>query len=371
MESIGNLAGGIAHDFNNILASILGFCELALDDAEKGSPMEDNLQEIYVGGMRAKEIIKQILAFARQSDEEVKPTRVDTIVIEALKLIRPSTPTTIEIRQEIASSSLVMGNATQLHQIILNLCTNAAQAMRESGGIMEVSLKDVVIREDEKNIPAGLKKGKYIELVISDTGCGIAPEHLGLIFDPYFTTKATGEGTGMGLAMVRGLVDSYGGTILVTSTPSIKTVFTIYLPVTSDLDNTSIPEPAEVIRGSESILFVDDEPSLAQMGKRILESLGYSVTSSTSSLEALDLFKAEPNRFALVITDMTMPHMTGDTLAMELKRIKEDIRIILCTGYSNTISPEIAKDIGFNAFSYKPFTKVDLARTVREVLDKA
>ena len=372
MESIGNLAGGIAHDFNNILASILGFSELALDEVEKGSAIEDDLLEIYAGGQRAKEIVKQILAFARQSDAELKPIRVDTIIIEALKLIRPSTPTTIEIRKEIDSFSLVMGNATQIHQIIINLCTNAAHAMQDNGGIMEVSLKDTFITERTENIPADLRKGKYIELVISDTGGGIPPEHIDSIFDPYFTTKKTGEGTGMGLAMVRGILDSYGGTIMVESDPSIKTVFTIYFPVTSNLEQTNGSGTDEALAGgSESILLVDDEPALTRMGSRILEKIGYTVISRTNSLEALELFRAEPDRFALVITDMTMPHITGDKFAIELKRIREDIPVILCTGYSNKISAEIALEIGIDAFTYKPFSKADLASTVREVLDNA
>jgi two-component system cell cycle sensor histidine kinase/response regulator CckA len=370
MEAIGTLAGGIAHDFNNILASILGFSELALDEVEKGSTMEDNLQEIYAGGLRAKEIVKQILAFARHSDDEVKATRVDTIIIEALKLIRPSTPTTIEIRKEIDSSSLVMGNATQIHQIMMNLSTNAAHAMQDKGGIMEVSLKDTFINENNENVTGALQKGKYIKLAISDTGCGIAPEHIDSIFDPYFTTKETGEGTGMGLAMVQGIIDSYGGTITVESRPSQKTVFSIYLPVTSNLDNTINSGNDELLGGDDSILFVDDEPSIARMGSRILENLGYTVTIRTSSLEALELFRAKPDRFALVITDMTMPHMTGDKFALELKQIRDDIPIILCTGYSNKINAESALEIGINAFAYKPFSKADLASTVREVLDK-
>ena len=371
MESIGKLAGGIAHNFNNILASILGFSDLALDEVEKGSSIEDDLHEIYAGGLRAKEIVKQILAFARQSDENVKPTRVDTIIIEALKLICPVTPTTIEIRQDIVSSSRVMCNSTQIHQIMMNLCTNAAHAMQDAGGIMEISLKDIFLREDNGNIPGGLKKGKYIELIISDTGYGIALEHIDSIFDPYFTTKDTGEGTGMGLATVRGSIDSYEGTITVESTPYIKTIFTIYLPVTSSMDNNIASAADEPLRGDESILFVDDEPTIARMGKRILENLGYTVTSRTSSLEALELFRANPDRFTLVITDMTMPHMTGDKFAMALKKIREDVRIILCTGYSNKISAENAKEIGIDAFTYKPFSKSELAHTVRDVLTKA
>jgi PAS domain S-box-containing protein len=370
MESIGKLAGGIAHDFNNILSSILGFSELALDEVEKGSTMEDNLQEIYAGGLRAKEIVTQILTFARQSDKDKKPTRVDSIIIEALKLIRPSTPTTIEIRKELESSSLVMGNATQIHQIIMNLCANAAQAMQDDGGIMEVTLKDVLVAGDTR-IPAALEKGKYIKLTISDTGCGIEPEHIDSIFDPYFTTKDTGEGTGMGLAMVRGIVDSYGGSITVESAPSRKTVFTVYLPIAGNQENEIIYETGPLPKGSEHILFVDDEPQIARMGSRILENLGYQVTTRTSSIEALEVFKAKPGEFQLVITDMTMPHMTGDKFAIELKKIRANIPIILCTGYSNKINAEIAHEIGINAFTYKPFSKAELAATVKEVLDKA
>ncbi len=370
MESIGSLAGGIAHDFNNILAAILGFSELALDEVEKGSSVENNLQEIYAGGLRAKEIVKQILAFARRSDEELQPTRIDTIILEALKLIRPSTPASIEIRKDIDSSSLIMANTTQIHQIMMNLCTNAAQAMQDNGGVLEVSLKDIYINEESTHTPRGLKEGKYIKLVISDTGCGIAPEYIDLIFDPYFTTKDTGEGTGMGLAMVRGIIDSYGGTITVESTHHIKTVFSIYLPVTGDLEKQTNSGIEELPEGKQSILFVDDEPSIARMGSRILESLGYSVTFRTSSLDALELFKTEPERFALVITDMTMPQMTGDKLAIAMKQIRKDIQIILCTGYSNKITAEIAHNIGIDAFIDKPFSKTDLAKTVKKALDK-
>lgn len=349
----------------------LGYTELALNEVEKCSPMAEKLQGIYAGGLRAKEIVKQILTFARQSDEKVKPIRVDIILLEALKLIRPSTPTTIEIQQKIESSSLIMGNATQIHQIMINLCTNAAHAMQENGGIMEVSLKDVFLKEDNENIPKGFKKGKNIELIISDTGCGIKPEYINSIFDPYFTTKETGKGTGMGLAMVRGIIDSYNGTITVESSPAIKTTaFTIYLPVTSNQGSSIASGTDAPFRGKETILLVDDEPSIVHVGSRILENLGYKVTSRTSSLEALELFRAKPDKFSLVITDMTMPHMTGDKFSIELKKIREDIPIILCTGYSNKMSADIAQDIGINAFTYKPLCQKDLARTVREVLDK-
>ncbi|MBM9518509.1 ABC transporter substrate-binding protein [Desulforhopalus vacuolatus] len=371
MESIGKLAGGIAHDFNNILASILGFSEIALGEVEKGSVMEDNLQEIYAGGLRARDIVKQILAFARQSDEKVKPIRIDKIIYEALKLIRPSTPTTIEIRKQIESSSFILANSTQIHQIMMNLCTNASHAMQDSGGIMTVSLKDVLISDDSETFQGRLEKGKYVKMVVTDNGCGIDSDHINLIFDPYFTTKGVGEGTGMGLAMVQGIVDSYGGIITVESIPFQKTTFSIYLPVTNAIEDPDSYQSPKLPSGTESILAVDDEPPIARMVCRILEGLGYAVTFRTSSLEALELFKAEPARFDLVITDMTMPYMTGDKLAMEIKKIRDDIQIILCTGYSNKISADIAQEIGIDALAYKPLSMTDLANTVRNIFDNA
>ncbi|MGL1933297.1 MAG: ATP-binding protein [Desulfotalea sp.] len=368
MESIGNLAGGIAHDFNNILASILGFSEIALCDVTKGSAMEGHLQEIFAGGLRAKDIVKQILAFARKSDEKTKPTQVDVIVCEVLKLIRASTPATIKILKEIESSSLVMGNATQIHQILMNLCSNAVHAMEDEGGALKITLKDKIIEStiDQEKI----KPGNYLELKISDTGIGIESHILENIFDPYFTTKKPGKGVGMGLALVHGIVEKYGGKIFVESTSDGKTVFTTYLPITSNLNNEIIHQPETLPKGNEHILFVDDEPAIANMGSKILELLGYRVTAKTSSIEAFELFKAKPNDFQLVITDMTIPHMTGDKLAIKLKQIRANIPIILCTGYSSKINAEIAQEIGINAFMYKPFSKADLAGTVNAVLGK-
>ena len=366
MESIGNLAGGIAHDFNNILSSIIGFTELSLDDVAKGSIIEDNLQEIYSAGKRAKDLVKQILAFARQSDEEIKPIQVDTIIQEALKLIRSSIPTTITVKQDLQSDSLIMGNPTQVHQIIMNLCTNAAQAMENKGGILGVTLKDILLAKE--NI-CGLPDGHYMEIQLSDTGEGIDPEIMASIFEPYFTTKNPGEGTGMGLAMVKGIVESYGGKITAESKKGAGTVFTIYLPITRKrrLQNPYLPETLP--RGREHILFVDDEPPLARMGRKILERLGYTVTARTSSVEALELFRSRPDDFHLIITDMTMPNMTGDQLAIEMMKIRKDIPVIICSGYSKKVSDETAFLIGIKAFIYKPVVKADLAKTVRKVID--
>lgn len=369
LEAIGNLAGGIAHDFNNILASIIGYTELTLIEIEKGSAVEENLQEVFKAGKRAKDLVRQILAFARQSDEEHKPIQVDTIAKEVLKFIRSSIPTTIEITSDIGSSSLIMGNATQVHQIMMNLCTNAAQAMEDNGGTLRVSLKDVVIESDASSRQLSLKPGNYIALEVSDTGTGISPENIDSIFEPYFTTKGPGEGTGMGLAMVHGIVESYGGKIEVNSTLGEETIFSLYLPVIKRRTTQRQYESDVLPQGTERILLVDDEAPLAQMGGLMLERLGYSVITRTSSIEALQLFRSRPDDFDLVITDMTMPNMTGNDLAMELIAIRPDIPIILCTGFSKKIAEEKAYQIGIRAFLYKPLVRAELAKAVRNVLN--
>ena len=368
LESIGTLAGGIAHDFNNILSSVIGFTELALDDAEKGSSIEDSLQEIYAGGKRAIDLVKQILAFARQSDDAIKPVQVDIIAKEVLKLLRASIPTTIQIDQNIKKDLTIMGNPTQAHQVIMNICTNAAQAMEDSGGILKVSIKDKMVDEND-----GLKDlipGEYAEIKVSDTGLGIDPEIMDKIFDPFFTTKETGKGTGMGLALAHGIIKSYNGLIAVDSEPGQGTEFTVYLPLIRGHRESDSYQPEILPTGDERILLVDDETSIVKMTSQILQKLGYEVVFRTSSIKALELFRSEPDDFDLVITDMTMPEMTGDKLAVELMSIRRDIPVILCTGYSSKISDKTAADIGIKAFAYKPVSKVDLAKTVRKVLDE-
>jgi signal transduction histidine kinase/ABC-type nitrate/sulfonate/bicarbonate transport system substrate-binding protein/ActR/RegA family two-component response regulator len=370
LESIGNLAGGIAHDFNNILSSILGFTELALMEVKKKSDLEDNLQEVYAAGIRAKDLVKQILAFARQSDEEKRPVRLSTITSEVVKFIRSTIPSSIEVRENIESQSLVIGNATQLHQVLMNLCTNAAHAMHDSGGTLEIILRDVSANISPVWQGLHLPPGDYAELIVTDTGIGIDEEIIDVIFEPYFTTKGVGEGTGLGLAMVKGIVEDHGGAITVVNNNGEKTSFTVYLPVTASRQDQKVYIKETLPMGNEKILFVDDEPAIAKMGSRILESLGYAVTSRTSSYEALELFKKKPEVFDLVITDMTMPQMTGDVLASELLRVRADIPIILCTGYSSRISVEYLEALSVKALIYKPLVKADFARTVRKVLDE-
>ena len=371
LEAIGNLAGGIAHDFNNILSSIIGFTELSLEDVEKGTSIEGNLQEVYTAGKRAKDLVRQILAFSRQADEELKPIRVQPIVKEVLKFIRASIPTTIQIKPSIESDSLIMGDATQIHQVLMNLCTNAAFAMEDKAGILEVALNDFTVDGTASGENLDLPVGDYIEIRVSDTGAGIKPEIMDKIFEPYFTTKGLGEGTGLGLSMVHGIVESYGGRVSVDSTWGQGTTFTIYLPVARG-ERIHLPDELEILpSGTEHILFIDDEVPIAKMGGQILERLGYSVTTRTSSYEALELFKSKPDDFDLVVTDMTMPNMTGDKLAVELRKIRPDTPIILCTGYSKKIPEDLIAEIGIKAFTYKPIVRADLAKTVRKVLDEA
>jgi PAS domain S-box-containing protein len=370
IESIGTLAGGIAHDFNNILSSVIGFTELALEDTEEGTLQHTNLKEVLIAGNRAKDLVNQILTFARRSDEEVKPTKFSTIAKETLKLIRSTIPASIEIKQNIDSDSLIMVNPTLVQQIFMNLFTNANHAMEDEGGVLEVNLADVKLDSAFTRLHKGLIPGDYLKLSVSDTGTGISPNIIEFIFEPYFTTKGPGEGTGMGLAMVHGIVKGYGGEITVESKMGKGTVFTVYLPITQkSIDKKPYPVE-EAPFGTEQILFVDDELPIVKMNKQALESLGHKVTTRTSSIEALELFRSKPNDFDIVITDMTMPNMNGDQLAGELIKIRTDIPIILSTGYSKKISDERAAMIGIKAFAMKPISKIELAKTIRKVLDK-
>ena len=371
MEAVGNLAGGIAHDFNNILSAVIGFTELVLEKVTPGSTMDGDLREVYSAGLRAKELVSQILTFARQHDEVTRPMQMSIIIKEALKFLRSTIPTSITIEQNIESDSLIMGDPTQVHQIIMNLCTNAAHAMEESGGVLMVSLQDVTVDTSSLLFKEGIKIGDYVELKVSDTGTGIAPKVISSIFEPYYSTKAIGKGTGLGLAVVQGIVEKSCGKITVESRKGEGTVFNVYLPITERPEVDQVIDQEVVVKGTERILFVDDEDSIVKMGCRVLGSLGYVVTPSTSSIEALALFTSHPGDFDLVITDMTMPNMTGDLFAAKLKTIRPDISVILCTGYSNRISEATISELGINALVNKPFVKNDLAKEVRKVLDDA
>ncbi len=369
MEAIGLLAGGIAHDFNNILGSVFGYTELAMDCAEKGSLLEDYLAELFLAAKRAKDLVQQILVFSCKTEQELKPVRIKLITKEALKLLRASLPSSIEIHQNIRSDSLVMCDPTQIHQVMINLCTNAGHAMEKTGGILDIRLEEGKLNSGIDSMPSDTISGPYIQLTVSDTGHGMPPEVLDKIFYPFFTTKEKGEGTGLGLSVVHGIVTNFGGTINVTSEVGKGTTFKVYFPVSKRTIGVEIEKEEPILKGSERILFVDDELTLTKIAQPMLQSLGYEVTTRLSSIDALALFKAKPEAFDLVITDMTMPNMTGDELAKELMAVRPDIPIILCTGFSAGITKEKAKALGIRSLVSKPILKRDIAEAIRKVLD--
>lgn len=370
MEAIGTLAGGIAHDFNNILSAILGFSELCLYEADRESPLYDNLRQVLHAGHRARDLVRQILAFSRRGERDLKPIEPAVIVKEALKLLRSTLPATIEIATQIDSRSLIMGDPTQIHQIVMNLCTNAAYAMEENGGVMTIRLTDKNV-EDSEGCGVHLVPGPYLQFTVADSGEGIAPEHLQSIFEPYFSTKPEGEGTGLGLSVVHGIVHSCGGDIRVHSEPGKGTVFDVFLPIFNRAALEDQNEKWKLTGGTEKLLFVDDEPTIALMVRQQLERLGYRVDIKTDSREALALFEKRHADFDLVITDMTMPFMSGDKLAQEILIISPTIPIILCTGFSKQISEQRAIQIGIKALAIKPLVGAELAQLVRKVLDEA
>jgi PAS domain S-box-containing protein len=371
MEAIGTLAGGIAHDFNNILTSVLGYTQLALGDVDKDSQAERDLEEVIRAGRRARDLVSQILTFSRQTRQECKPLNLGPIIKEGLKLLRASIPATIEIRQDILNTEAnVLAEPTQIHQILINLCTNAAHAMTEKGGILEVTLSKTNLDPGFVAKHPELKPGEHIVLTVTDTGHGIHPVIINRIFEPFFTTKKRGEGTGMGLAVVHGIVNSNGGAVTVYSEPGKGTTFKVYLPCCKGDSHSRCDSQIIIPKGHERILFVDDEPPIVAMATRMLERLGYSVRSTTSSLEALKLFGDHPGDFDLLITDMTMPKMTGDQLTAEILRIRSDIPVIICTGYSSSLIESVARKPGISAVASKPLITDEIARMIREVLDE-
>ena len=370
MEAIGTLAGGIAHDFNNILTAILGYTELALATVPKGSRTQRNLQQVLTAGHRAKHLVLQILTFSRQAGHGKKPTPIHIVIREALKLLRATIPSTIEIRQSLKTEATILGDPTQMHQVIVNLCTNAEYAMRETGGILKIALENVEVTEDLARMISGLQVGPHVRLTVKDTGLGMTPEVLERIFDPFFTTKPIGEGSGMGMAVVHGIVTGHGGAIVVDSVMNKGTKIEVYLPTVPTPAWEDFVDQGPIPIGKETILFVDDEETIVHLGKELLTQLGYTVDIHTSSVEALKVFRQEPHRFDLVITDQTMPVLTGEALSRELLRIRPDLPIILCTGFSHVMSAEKAKALGIQAYLMKPLAIRDLAPIIRHVLDK-
>lgn len=368
MEAIGTLAGGIAHDFNNILTAIIGYTEMAQLKISADDALARDLKRVHEAGLRAKELVRQILVFSRQGEQERKQVQLASVIEEVSKLLRATLPATVEIRQQLGASPAgiaVLADPTQLHQVLMNLGTNAAHAMREHGGVLGISMSDADV---DVSLDPDLTAGPYVKLSISDTGHGMEAAVRERIFDPYFTTKKVGEGTGMGLAVVQGIIKSHGGSISVYSEPGRGTVFYILLP---KLQNHTQPEAVaeEPPRGgTERILFVDDEKVLAELGKDLLEALGYRVTAATDSREALDRFRVRPDAFDLVITDMTMPGLTGRELVREILAVRPEMPIIMCSGFTEFINAGEAREAGVSEFMMKPYVTGRMAQAIRRVL---
>ena len=370
MEAIGTLAGGIAHDFNNILAAIIGYAEMARDGSVEGLPVGDDIEQILQGGYRARDLVKQILTFSRQSEIPPRPLQPALVVGEAIDLLRSSLPSTILIEPNIDSNvGTILADPTQIHQIVMNLGTNAFHAMEVDGGTLTIILREKIVTENQVDTISTIIPGNYIELSVRDTGVGISPEKVEKIFDPYFTTKAVNKGTGMGLAVIHGIVQNYGGYITCESSLGKGTIFYVLFPIVDESIEQSKKHVISVRTGTEHILFVDDEERIADMEKIMLERLGYRVTARKSSLEALTTFQDNPDAFDLVITDQTMPKMTGAAMAERMLQIRPALPIILCTGFSSTMTKEKAVSIGIKAFAHKPLSQRELTEKIREVLD--
>ena len=368
MEAIGTLAGGIAHDFNNMLSIIIGNTELSMMNLPEGSKTRAQLDEVIQASKRASDLVRQILSFSREADQELKPIQPAIVIKEVIKLLRSTIPTTVEIRQNIdPECGTIIADPTQIHQVLMNLSTNAMHAMQEKG-VLEICLELTTLSGDDLKHRPDMVAGPYIRLSVSDTGSGMDEQTLERIFDPFFTTKEVGKGTGMGLSVVHGIVTTHHGMITVDSTPGQGTTFNVYFAKTESEE----VKPAETVphlpTGDERILFVDDDKNIVNLWEKILKHLGYEVTTKTSSTEALEVFRSQPEEFDLVITDQTMPGMTGAELTKKLMAIRADIPIILCTGYSSKLSVEEAINLRIKKFFMKPVETRQLAMAIREIL---
>ncbi len=376
MEAIGTMAGGIAHDFNNILAIILGNAELALHEIPTGNQAKGDVEEIFQSAVRAKELVKQILSFSRQQESKKEPYPLYPLVEESIKSIRSTIPSSIQIqlnsavqgRGNNADCAMALVDPTQVHQLLLNLCANAVQAMDEKG-ILEISVDEVTVDGGFPFNRPELAPGNYVLISVADTGPGVPPDIVEKVFDPFFTTKDVGKGTGMGLSVVHGIVESHDGKIFVENRKDHGAIFSIYLPVTGKRPAEKIENRDPLPTGNERILLIDDEEVLAKTGAAMIKRQGYHVTVKTDSLEALTLFQDNPTQFDLVITDQTMPNMTGAELAKQLLQIRPGLPIILCTGYSSKVDKVMAREIGIREFVEKPLYLRDIAEVIRKVLD--
>jgi len=375
LESIGTLAGGIAHDFNNILFPLMGYTEMAIETLPEDSRARKNMEKVLISAERAKELVKQILIFSRQrADQGNDPVHIQPVIKETVRLLRNTVPSTIKIHEQIEDrTGPVQIPVAQIHQVIMNLCTNAFQAMEQQGnGHLTVSLEQLGITPETSAEHRHLTPGNYVRISVIDTGEGIAPEYIDKIFEPYFTTKPQEKGTGLGLSVSYGIIRNAGGILTVESRPGNGSRFSVYLPLASEdhcpPETTGYTGPLPT--GHEHVLIVDDEHRIVELEQQILESLGYRTYPRTSSIEALEAFRYDPGKFDLVLTDQTMPNMTGLELARSIHEIRSDIPIVLCTGYSEKITPEKLKAIGIRALLMKPIARTDIAVTLRRILDE-
>jgi PAS domain S-box-containing protein len=370
LESIGTLAGGIAHDFNNILAAIIGYTELTCDLAGGNMQIRKNLEQVLKASDRAKNLVKQILAFSRKGEPQRKPILPHIVLQEVLKLIRATVPSTIDIQADIPQLPyVIIGDMTELHQVVMNLCTNSVHAMQDRAGVLRVSLAPVDITAGDVERYHDLKPGGYVRLEVSDTGRGISPDIINRIFDPFFTTKAIDKGTGMGLAVVHGIVRSYGGEITVETAPGKGATFSVLFPRVEESGEPDNTIRKALARGTERVLLVDDEEPIVKSLQAQLASMGYLVTAEQDSLKALAEFRKNPGNFDLVITDQTMPHMTGYELSREILAIRPSLPIILCTGFSEKVDDSTARASGIQGFVMKPVGMQELSEAIRSVLD--
>ncbi len=370
MEAIGTLAGGIAHDFNNILSSILGYAELTRMDIDIAEKAHNHIEQVMKGARRAGELVSQILTFSRQSESELEPLKLYLIVKEAVKFLRSSIPSTIDMVEKIDSRSMVLADGTQIHQVVMNLCTNAYHAMRNTGGTLSVSLQDVELAKEDTE--EGHSPGQYLVLKIEDTGCGIEEKSIERIFDPYFTTKQVSQGTGLGLSVVIGIVKKHNGFIKVSSQVGGGTVFKVFFPIINHLTDLhpKTEDNIEEFFGTERILLVDDEHSILESTQKILSYMGYTVAGFTDSLSAFRAFEEHPDEFDLVITDMSMPKMDGRQLSEKILSLRKNMPVILNTGFHETFMEEDAVKMGIRRYLQKPVTRQVLTAAIREELDR-
>jgi CheY-like chemotaxis protein len=371
MEAVGTLAGGIAHEFNNMLGIIIGNAELALDDSPEWNPASDYIREIKTASLRAQDVVRKLLSFARKTPELRKPVQMGSVIKESLDLMRTTIPASIDIRKNIAcSTEMILGDPDEISQILINLCTNSVHAMAEESGVLEVGLDTIQLNRASARYDEDLKPGDYVRLRVKDTGKGIDPAFMDRLFDPYFTTKDVDQGLGMGLAVVHGIVKKHDGAIKIESEVGKGTTVDVLFPLIENQTETGTEEIETLQKDAERILLVDDDPSIVRLITQMLKRSGYEVIAKTSSSSALKALKETPEPFDLVISDMTMPEMSGEQLAQEIKQIRPGIPVVLCTGHSNRMDENRAKELGIEAFIKKPFSRKDITKTISKVLYK-